>query len=161
MELIPYRDDRLVLVSSSRHPVAQAASVDFLDTLRYDYVSLDESSAIHRFLMQAASRAGRKLNSRIEVASFQGVCSLVEAGVGIGVVPVSAAARHAATMQIKITQLRDEWAACKLRICVRSVDKLPSFVRVLVESLATGGSQFTQCEARPSETRIAMAAMPA
>lgn len=161
LEMLPYRDDRLVLVSPLDHPVSRAASMEFSETLKYDHVSLDESSAIHRFLTQAASRAGLKLNSRIEVASFEGVCRLVEAGVGIGVVSESAASRHAATMRIKVVRLRDEWALRKLRICVRSAEQLPSFARDLVEALAAGPSQFTQSEAGPSQSQIALLALAA
>ena len=161
LEMLPYRDDRLVLVSPLDHPVARFASMAFSQTLQYDYVSLDESSAIHRFLTNAASSAGLKLNSRIEVAGFEGVCRLIEAGVGIGVVSESAATRHAASMQIKVVQLRDEWALRKLRICVRSVDQLHSFARDLVEALAVGASQFTQSETRPSKSQIAMLTLAA
>ncbi|MEO8249533.1 MAG: LysR substrate-binding domain-containing protein [Burkholderiales bacterium] len=161
LEMLPYRDDRLVLVSPCGHPVARAASMAFSETLRYDYVSLGESSAIHRFLAHTASMAGQKLSSRIEVASFEAVCRLVEAGVGIGVVSESAASRHAANMQIKVVQLRDEWALRKLRICVRSVEQLPSFARDLVGALAAGAPQFTQSEARPSQSQIAVLALVA
>lgn len=158
LEVLPYRDDRLVLVTSSGHALAQTSSMEFCDTLRYDYVGLSESSAIHRFLAQAASTSGLRLNSRIEVGSFEGVCRLVEAGVGIGVVPEAAAARYAANMRIRIIQLRDEWALRKLRICVRSIEQLPSFARDLVEALVAGASQFTRGETGLSQLQIALAA---
>ncbi|MEO8279411.1 MAG: LysR family transcriptional regulator [Ideonella sp.] len=141
LQTLPYRDDRLVLVCSATHPLATNESVDFVDTLEHDYVGLAESSAIHRFLTQAANVAGRKLSSRIEVGNFEALCRLVEAGVGIGVVPQTAATRYAATMQIKVISLRDAWALRKLRICVRSIEQLPSFARDLVDAMSVGASQ--------------------
>lgn len=158
LETLPYRDDRLVLVCSTNHPVAHAASIDFADTLQHDYVGLAESSAIHRFLSQAASTAGHKLSSRIEVGNFEALCRLVEAGVGLGVVPETAAARYAATMQIKVIRLRDEWAPRKLRICARSFEQLPSFARDLVDALIAGASQFTPIETLSAESSVAVAA---
>lgn len=150
LETLPYRDDRLVLVCSPKHPLAQAAEIDFADTLQHDYVGLDESSAIHRFLTQAASTAGCKLISRIEVGNFEALCRLVEAGVGIGVVPESAANRYVATMQIKVIQLRDPWALRKLRICVRSLEQLPSFARDLVDALVSDAVQVAPGEIQAS-----------
>ncbi|MEO6972855.1 MAG: LysR substrate-binding domain-containing protein [Rhodoferax sp.] len=155
LEVLPYRDDRLVLVTSSDHALAHAGSVEFCETLKYDYVGLSESSAIHRFLVQAASAAGLRLNSRIEVGGFEGVCRLVEAGVGIGVVPEAAATRYAANMQIRIVHLRDEWALRKLRICVRSMEQLTLIARDLVEVLIAGVSQFTYDETELSQLLIA------
>lgn len=148
LETLPYRDDRLVLVCSPKHPLAQAAEIDSADTLQHDYVGLDESSAIHRFLTQAASIAGCKFISRIEVGNFEALCRLVEAGVGIGVVPESAAKRYVATMQIKVIQLRDAWALRKLRICVRSLEQLPSFARDLGDALILGATHLAPNESQ-------------
>lgn len=155
LEVLPYRDDRLVLVTSSDHALAEAGSVEFCETLKYDYVGLSESSAIHRFLAEAASAVGLRLNSRIEVGGFEGVCRLVEAGVGIGVVPEASATRYAAHMQIRLVRLRDEWALRKLRICVRSMEQLTSFGRDLVEVLIAGASPFTYGETKLSQLQIA------
>lgn len=159
LETLPYRDDRLVLVCSHHHPVAGVESIDFADTLAHDYVGLAESSAIHRFLTQAATSAGRKLSSRIEVGNFEALCRLVEAGVGIGVVPESAASRYAGTMKITVIQLRDEWALRKPRVCVRSLEQLPSFARDLVDALIAGAAQVTpfQPAAAPNPARIRVA----
>ena len=60
---------------------------------------------------------------------------MIEANVGIGVVPYSAASRHAKTLNIRTVELTDEWAVRKLQICVRSQQALPAFARDLVELL--------------------------
>lgn len=159
LETLPYRDDRLVLVCAPNHPLAHAEVIDFADTLQHDYVGLAESSAIHRFLSQAASATGHKLISRIEVGNFEAMCRLVEAGVGLGVVPGTAATRYAATMQIEVIQLRDEWALRKLRVCVRSFEQLPSFARDLVEALIVGASQFNPSDNRSAESQMEVAAI--
>lgn len=154
LEALPYRDDKLVLVTCTGHALATREDIDFAETLRFDHVGLSESSAIHKFLTQAASACGMRLNLRIEVGSFDGVCRLVEAGVGIGVVPATAATRYATTMRIRIIPLRDEWAMRKLRICVRSMEQLPSFARDLVDTLAAGAGQLTQRESEVSQSQI-------
>ncbi|WP_136417525.1 MULTISPECIES: LysR substrate-binding domain-containing protein [Oxalobacteraceae] len=135
LEVLPYREDRLVLVSALAHPLAHLNVTSFENTLDYDHVGLHESSAIHAFVNRAADELSRTMKTRIRVGNFEAVCRMVEANVGIGMLPESAARRHAKTMAIRIVQLSDEWALRKLQICVRSMQLLPHFARDLVEML--------------------------
>ena len=56
-------------------------------------------------------------------------------GVGVGVLPESAARRHAQTMQLALVPLSDAWSVREMRICVRSLEALPNFARELVDLL--------------------------
>jgi DNA-binding transcriptional LysR family regulator len=132
LEVIPYREDRLILVCARSHPLGQKPEVMFEETLDYEQVCLPEASAIHSFIMEAAERAHRRLKQRIQVGNFDAMCRLVEANVGIGILPESAAQRQAKTSDIHLVQLGDKWALRDLKICVRSLDLLPSFARDLV-----------------------------
>ncbi|CAG9187295.1 hypothetical protein LMG23994_06740 [Cupriavidus pinatubonensis] len=64
---------------------------------------------------------------------------MIEANVGVGVLPESTAARHAGTMAVRIDQLNDEWAERKLKICVADSEALPLFARKLVDLLVEDG----------------------
>lgn len=136
LQVMPYRSDRLVLATATTHPLAQKNAVSFADTLIYDYIALHEGSAIHSFLAQAAGELHVPLKIRIQVGSFEAVCRMVEANVGIGMLPESAARRHAKNLQICIVQLNDPWAARNLLICVQDLEALPTFARDLIECLA-------------------------
>lgn len=135
LEILPYREDRLVLVTAMNHPLAGEDVVSFEDTLEFDHVGLHEASAIHAFVKQAASALNKPLKIRIQASNFEAVCRMVEANAGVGVLPESSARRHAQTMAIRIVQLSDEWALRKLHVCVRSMQLLPHFARELVELL--------------------------
>jgi DNA-binding transcriptional LysR family regulator len=135
LQSLPYRQDRLVLAVPAGHPLAAREAVDFVDTLDYDHVSLHEASAIHTFLHQRARELNRTVQTRIQVGNFEAACRLVEAGVGVGLLPHSAARRHAQSMTIKVVTLKDEWSLRKLHIVVRSFDLLPAFAVELVELL--------------------------
>jgi hypothetical protein len=50
-------------------------------------------------------------------------------------VPESAASRYRAGLDIRVVQLKDDWAQRHMHICVRSFDLLPGFARELVELL--------------------------
>jgi DNA-binding transcriptional LysR family regulator len=135
LEYIPYREDRLVLVTPFEHPLSELREVAFSDTLAFEYVGLSEWSAIHAFLIQAADKLGYPFRFRVEVGSFEAVCRMIEAGVGIGVVPELVAKRYAQRLDIKIVSLSDDWSERKLQICVRNLQQLPSFTRDLVNML--------------------------
>lgn len=135
LEYIPYREDRLVLVTPVDHALSELKEVAFSDTLAHEYVGLSEWSAIHAFLIQAADKLGYPFRFRVEVGSFEAVCRMIEAGVGIGVVPELVAKRYAQRLNIKMVRLSDEWSERKLQICVRNLQQLPSFTKDLVNML--------------------------
>mgnify|MGYP002478705640 FL=1 len=146
LETRPYRHDHLVLVVPEGHALAGQDSVSFATTLDYDHVGLHEASAIHAFLRQAADRLQRPLQARIQVSNFEAACRMIEAGVGLGILPASAARRLSHTMGIRIVPLSDAWSLRAMQICVRSFDSLPSFAKELVELLVE--------DARASEASI-------
>lgn len=141
IEFLPYRTDRLVLVTHKDHALAEHKSVDFDDTLVYDYVGLSEASAIHAFLLQAADDLGRVLRFRVEVSNFEAACRMIAAHVGIGVVPETAARRYVKDLPLQIISLNDAWALRRLHICVRQFDRLPVFAKELVSLLVKDGSK--------------------
>jgi DNA-binding transcriptional LysR family regulator len=136
LETFPFRSDRFVVVTSADHPLAGRASLTFSEVLAHDFVGLERSSSLQRFLAAKAAREGRPLRLRVQLRSFDGVCRLVECGVGIGVVPKTTAARAAKTMALGVVELADDWALRELRICVRSMEGLGLYARELVEALA-------------------------
>ncbi len=135
LETIPYRSDRLVLVLPSTHALAGRATIGFADTLEFDHVGLQESSAIHNFLRQVCDQLHQPLKLRIQVGNFEAACRMIEANVGVAILPESAARRHAQNMAIAIVRLEDAWAIRAMQICVRSFDALPAFARALVDLL--------------------------
>ena len=147
LQVIPYRQDRLVLVLPDGHPLARSGAVDFADTLELDHVGLNEASAIHAFLRHICDGLHQHLRLRIQVGNFEAACRLIEANVGVGILPESAARRHAQAMTIRIVPLRDDWSLRNLCICVRQLDALPNFARDLVELLVQDAKQASSAAA--------------
>ena len=136
LEVLPFRIDRFVLVVAQSHPLSAEQQIAFADTLDCDFVGLDRSSALQRFLSEKAERIGRRLRLRVQLRSFDAICRLVECNVGIGIVPATTAERQSKTMSIHKLELSDEWAVRKLTICVRRQADLPVYARELVRHLA-------------------------
>ena len=148
LETFRFRDDRFVLVVASGeglagHDLAGLDEIAFADVLGRDFVGLDRASALQRFLSERAARVGHRLRLRVQLRSFDAVCRMVEAGVGIGIVPETTARRAAQGLAIKAVPLTDSWALRDLRICVRSLKALPMTARRLVAHLApdVGGGE--------------------
>ena len=139
LETFPFRKDRFVLVVGRDHPLAKQTKTAFAQVLDYDFVGLDRSSALQRFLADKAARVGQPLRLRIQLRSFDAVCRMVESNVGIGIVPETTARRAAKTMAIATVTLKDSWALRELTICVRDLDELPNFARQLAEYLRAKG----------------------
>jgi DNA-binding transcriptional LysR family regulator len=135
IELIPYRRDRLVLVVPGGHTLAARARVRFGEVLDYPFVMLHAGSAIHTFTMNAAAALGRHLNVRIQVRSFEAVCRMVGAGVGIGLVPRSAVPSAALREPPVTVELDEPWAQRDLQIAVKKRSALSGFAAALIDAL--------------------------
>lgn len=135
----PYRKDRLVAVVPRGHEM-RTRSTPFATLLKYDLVGLDGSAAMMRLLSSAAVRAEQPLRLRIQVKSFEAVCKLVQAGMGIGVLPEVAARDFVPMMGLRLIRLTDDWADRSMHVCVRDIDTLPATARKLVEMLVDGDS---------------------
>lgn len=147
LQAIPYRSDHLVLVVSTEHPLAGETQVPFSRTLDYDHVGLHEANAIHAFLRQVSAAAHRPLRLRIEVGNFETACRLIEANVGVGIVPLSSAQRHQQRMAIRVVRLEDDWSLRQQFVVVRQLDALPAFGRDLVELLIADAEVDTEGDA--------------
>ena len=135
LQFLPYRQDRLVLTVGARHVLANRMSIRFSEALDFDYIEPLEGSALHALLNQSAREINRVLNARVRVKGFEVVCRMIEANLGVGILPESIARRYERSMSIHLVQLQDDWAIQSLEICVRSLTLLPRFARELVDLL--------------------------
>ena len=152
LETLPYKKDRLVLAVPASHVFAELQYIHFAEALEHDFIGLDTHSATNRFLQQEMAVLGRALRQRILVGSFDAMCRMVEANVGLGVLPEMAARRHLKSMRIKTIQLLDEWAVRELRICVRSRGDLPVFARELIDFILQ--SPYRPAPSSPSQKSL-------
>ncbi|MGE5516999.1 MAG: LysR substrate-binding domain-containing protein [Bacteroidota bacterium] len=138
LETLPFRLDRLVLVTAPVHPLAQRAEIPFAQTLDQPYIGLDVGSALQDFLAGHAATAGRRIAYRVRVRGFDAICRMVEQNVGVAVIPDVAAQRGQRSMQLARIPLNDPWATRRLNICVRTLAALPAHAQGLVAALTPG-----------------------
>ncbi|AUF96859.1 LysR family transcriptional regulator [Pseudomonas sp. 02C 26] len=139
LEIMHFSTDRLVLVLPLGHSLEAEKAVRFEEVIRYPQIGLQAGSTLHEFLREQARHVGHTLAWRIQVSSFESVCRMVEAGVGVGVIPESAALRHQQMLSISVRQLDEAWAVRERSIVVREFDALPGCVKALISILRPAG----------------------
>ena len=127
----PFRTDDLALVVPKGHPLSERAGVSFAETLAFPFVGLEEGSSLQARLEDAAYQGGFQLRPKLRMASFEGVRRMVEAGIGIAVLPVSTVEPYSATMGIHAVPLTDPWARRQLRIVSKDLATLSVPVMLL------------------------------
>jgi DNA-binding transcriptional LysR family regulator len=135
LETFPFAEDRLVLVTPARHPLAGKRRLAFKDVLAHDTVGLPADSALQQHLDGHAARLGATLRPRLRLPGFDALCRVVESGIGVAVVSQSAAVRCRKSMAIRVVPLLDPWTHRKLRLCVKSERALPAPARALLDYL--------------------------
>jgi DNA-binding transcriptional LysR family regulator len=142
LQLFEYRTDLLCAVVPRRHPV-RGRKIAFAKLLDHDFVGLESNTVISRLLLEEAARAGKPLRLRVQVKSFDVVARLVQAGLGIGVLPEDTADAFAKPMGLRFIRLTDAWAARRMYVAVRQYTCLNAPAKRLVDHLA-GPSQNTK-----------------
>jgi len=137
LQVLHFSTDRLLLALPLGHPLASEQRVSLRQTLTYQHIGLHEGSTLLTFLRSQVEKLGGSLSLRIQVSSFEAVCRMIEAGVGIGIIPESAAVRHSRTMQLATVELDEPWAVRERSILVRDLEALPGTVRALIATLTS------------------------
>jgi DNA-binding transcriptional LysR family regulator len=121
-----FREDRLVLVVAAGNDLAARRRVRFHEVVDRPFVGLARQSALQRHLAGHAARLGKTMHLRVRVSGFDEICRMVEAGIGIGIVPEAAAKRCRRSMALSVVGIAEPWAWRRLAIYVRSEGRLPA-----------------------------------
>ncbi|TCG02357.1 LysR family transcriptional regulator [Paraburkholderia strydomiana] len=84
LEIVPYREDRMVVVVPAGHPLAHRQSVTFEDLLPENVIV---AGAMLSGFREAAKRLGREFKPKYSVQSAGVAISLAQAGLGVTVQP--------------------------------------------------------------------------
>lgn len=136
LQLMPYREDRLVLVVPAGHALARRRALRFEEAVEFDFVSLSQGTSLAQRLQIETEAMGQRLKLRIQVRSFDAMCQMVAAGLGVAVLPADAVRALVRSLNLRQIPLQDAWARRQLLIGVRDMQALPRHARMLVEHLA-------------------------
>ncbi|UBM23666.1 LysR family transcriptional regulator [Pseudomonas sp. p1(2021b)] len=133
--------DHLVVITAAQNTFALGKRVTFADMLGLPFVGLSQGSALQDHIDEHARAAGRPLDLRIRMKTFEGLCEMVAHGVGIGIVPQSIAKRYRRRYSLHVVALQDSWAQRQLCLCFKAWGELSGPMQSLLAHL--GGSPGT------------------
>ncbi|MDN3919185.1 LysR substrate-binding domain-containing protein [Roseateles violae] len=131
-----YREDRLVLVVPQGHALDGRERLRFEEAVDYDFASLPRGTSLARRLQAETEALGRRLKIRIHVRSFDAMCQMVAAGMGVAVLPRDAIQAQLRVLPLRQIELEDDWASRRLLIGLRDAAAVPRHVRLLIEHLS-------------------------
>lgn len=141
LDAFPLGEDRLVVVSPRKHEVSSRRKIAFRDVLQYDMIGLVSGNPLQTFLDRHAARAGQRLKLRIRLNALDAVCTMVERGIGLAVVPERTARRCQQSMAIRIIGLSDAWAIRHFTVCAKNPRSLPVHAQRFLEYLKEASLQ--------------------
>ncbi len=130
-----YRHSALAVMVPNGHVLARRKSVRFEQLLAHDIVGLHQGAAVHELMRAEAEGQGRTLKARLQVRGFDAIAQLVEAGLGVAVMPAAVALRFAQLFRVKVLGLDEPWAARDYLLVVRQQDVMPTVVQRFVDAL--------------------------
>ena len=135
LQVIHFSTDRLVLVAPRSHRFARRKEIAFADTLAEDMVGMHHGSTLQGFLEREAGKLGKPMHLRVQLGSFDAMCRMVGAGVGVAIVPESAARRNLKPQKLAQVELADSWRVRERYILVRDRAALPAYAQALIDGL--------------------------
>lgn len=138
LQTVPYRRDRLVLVVPRDHPLAGRGCIAFAEAGEFDFVSLSQGTSLAQRLALESAAIGRALRIRIHVRSFDAMCQMVAAGLGVAVLPQAAVQPLVRALDLCQVELSDPWVDRELLLGARDLSALPRPARALLDHLVAG-----------------------
>lgn len=132
-----YRRDRLVIVVREDHALAASEPIEFAQSLQYKHIALHRDSPLYQTLDKAARKAGKSINYRVHLESFDAVCRMIQGGLGIAVLPDHAICESPDGPSLVRVPLTDDWAIRQFHIVSRPNDLTSATAKSFLEFLRT------------------------
>lgn len=133
LEAIACDRDELVLLVRREHVLAREAVVGVEQAVAPDQVALSRSASLTRQLVAAAEAAGLVLRVRVQVRSFDAMCRMVACGLGVAVLPRSAARLYAGALNLATVGLTGAHVDRRLLLVMRRRTALSSAAAAFVD----------------------------
>lgn len=135
LQVFPYRKVSLVLIVPVDHPLSRRHSIKFVEAAEFDFILHAETRKLGALVVAAAAVSGFNIKSKVQATTQEGMRRLVEAGMGVAVMPEQGAVPYAKLHKFRCVRITDSWAQLQTGICTRRTEVLPMSVRLLLSQL--------------------------
>ncbi|NLY65782.1 MAG: LysR family transcriptional regulator [Alcaligenaceae bacterium] len=134
LDVVPLFKDELVVVTDLEHELSNRHEIKFEELIEnYHFVGIDPASVIQSFLEEKAYKLGKRIRQRVYVGSFETVCRMVDAKIGLAIVPIECARNYSKPERLHIVRISDDWANRERFICRLGGRDLPAFAEKFIE----------------------------
>ena len=134
IQAYPFRSDKLVVLAPIHHPLARHEKVRFEQTLEHEQITLLSGTQLHSQITKTAMEANRSVRIRTEVSGYDAMCLLINAGMGIGILPRKSASIYQIP-NTRMIELDETWSQREILIGVRRRDDLQPSAETLLSFL--------------------------
>lgn len=99
-------------------------------------MGLSDGSSLLARMTDAAFAAERTLKLRIQASNFDGVCRMIEAGLGIGILPRDSVSDARGKIGVSKVKLADAWATRTLWVGVKAGEAPSSDIASLFDYMS-------------------------
>lgn len=124
-----------MLVVPHGHELAQRPRAKLTEVLPFVHIGLQDDNSLHAKVESKAANAGETVRTCMVVLSFDCVRRMVEAGLGVAVLPRGAVIPYVDSLDIAAVELDEPWANRTLLIGYRDIGSLPIVCRRLIDQL--------------------------
>lgn len=133
--LIPYREDRLVLICPPNHPLAKHHSVSIKKLVGQDFVGFERDLPTRKETDRILRRNGVDVRYKMELDNIETIKRVVEIGTGCALLPEPAVRQEVKARSIVAVQIRDETFLRPLGIICRTGQHLSPATEKFIQYL--------------------------
>jgi len=127
--------DPLMVVLPPGHELASRRALRYSEVLAFPLVTALSGGAVDQLLRERAAALRMQIRNVVAVSSFDASCRMVEAGLGIAILPYSAASAYAGSRRFLRLALDEPWAKHELRLYAPKNHPRPRALAALIAAL--------------------------
>ncbi|MFB4390415.1 MULTISPECIES: LysR family transcriptional regulator [unclassified Pseudomonas] len=140
LSCMTWYEDELVAVMHPSHPMAVDDGVCFSRIMNFPFIGLQKDSALQVLFDAHAKSSGLEPIFRAYNTSFESVRRMVEAGLGVSILPRLAVAPYENNQKIVFRPLLESWAKRPLLLCYRDYDSLSEAAKMVIKHVVLLGN---------------------
>lgn len=143
IRLIPFREDRLVLICAPSHPLAKQKSIAMKSLDGTNFVGFEKDIPTHKAIERAVQRHGIRLHYVAEVDNIEVIKRIVEVGTGISIVPEPAVRPEVRNKSLVALSISDETFVRQLGVIHKEGRHFSPAAEKFIETLAPAAAEGT------------------
>ena len=137
VDILPFREDRLVLVMNPKHPLASKNQVDMTSLQEEPYIGFDREAPSRRGIDRLFRERGVELHPILEIDNVETIKRGIELGLGVAVLPQPTIAHESDNGSLVARELVGGPFTRPIAILKRKGKYLSRAVQLVLETLKT------------------------